>query len=122
VSLMGPPRPSPKLEKPVKTKRLKDFIHTLVCLLCKRPHPQQHHLLRCPSRHGQHAAGHQHSVPLCRDHHEELHLGPGTEIGFCERHDLDLLEIANFIFDNTGKTDTVINRIMEIANHDAVSN
>ena len=103
--------PIPKRPKPIKDKKHSKFLHELVCLCCGAVELVQHHLLRCPSRHGQYRAGDQHSVPLCRRHHDELHLGAGTENGFSERYGLDLLTISNALWENTGDYEKCLNII-----------
>ena len=92
----------PKRPKPVTSKAHVSFLHSLICCICGNNAVEQHHILRAPSRHGTKRAGDQHSLPLCGPHHRELHLGDNTENGFAERHNVSLLEIADFLYQNTG--------------------
>lgn len=89
-----------------KRPRAKDpehlaFIASLVCAVCGAPGPVPHHLLRGVVRGMGMRAGDQWVVPLCPEHHRELHAG-GNETEFFIRYGIDPKALAYALYDCTG--------------------
>jgi hypothetical protein len=103
LTYFGTHGPSPKAEKPVKDKLHLAFVASLGCVLTGLMDVAVHHLLKAPSRHGQHKAGDQHTVALRKDLHVALHDVWGDEAAFFTHHGVpEYLELANGIYANSG--------------------
>lgn len=71
-----------------QNRRFLDFVRSLPCLICQKTCGQAHHLLRT----GEHSMGKRspdrYAVPLCWEHHDELHR-LGDEALFFMRYGID---------------------------------
>ncbi len=65
-------------------------IRSLPCLVCQHP-AEAHHLMIVGGRGGKLKSGDEHAVPLCHQHHMELH-GMGNEYRFWDKHGVDPIE------------------------------
>jgi hypothetical protein len=69
-------RPAPKPQKPVKNKLHLARVAELPCVICGRWPVQVHHVIM--GRHAQRRSSDNETIPLCREHHDELHAGKAT--------------------------------------------
>ncbi len=99
----------PKRPRPKDPEHLA-FIASLVCAVCGAPNPVPHHLLRGVVRGMGMRAGDQWVVPLCPEHHRELHAG-GNETEFFIRYGIDPQALAYALYDCTGDADAGLTMI-----------
>ena len=93
--------PVPKGIKPgrMKPKRLVDRVHRAYvakqpCCCCGALSVEVHHLLRADPKRGMgRKAGDNFTVPLCPEHHRNLHMA-GNEVEFLSRYCVDGLALA----------------------------
>jgi hypothetical protein len=69
---------APKPQKPIRgtaeAKRYMDFVAQVACVCCSRHGVQVHHCIH--GRFSQSRASDFDTIPLCKPHHDELHLHP----------------------------------------------
>jgi hypothetical protein len=66
----------PKPQKPRRDARHMARVAELPCVICGRHPVQVHHVIH--DRHAQRRAADTETIPLCPDHHRELHAGSAT--------------------------------------------
>jgi hypothetical protein len=89
-------------------KRLRDkahlkFVASQPCLICGRQPSDPHHLRFAQPRGIGVKVSDEFTVPLCRGHHRQLHQA-GNEVAWWERLQINALEIANGLWEQTHVT------------------
>ena len=92
----------PRLSKPsrLRSKKRMQAARDLGCAICKNPVADAHHLRTVG--HKRAAAlknGDDYTIPLCRKHHDELHMF-GDEKLFLDLHGVDVLKLLSEIKEN----------------------
>jgi hypothetical protein len=107
-----PPAPEqhpPQIDKSVlaiaEPKRLRDkahlrFVAAQPCLICAYPHSDPHHLRFAQPRALGLKVSDEFTVPLCRDHHQQLHQA-GNEVAWWHQVHIKPLEIATQLWEKS---------------------
>ena len=88
--------------KPVRSKKHLEHLRGMPCMLCRAP-GEAHHLLRAGGKGMGMKAGDDKCVPLCHDHHMQLH-GNGDERDFFELHGWEyekVVHLAEVLYQQT---------------------
>jgi hypothetical protein len=106
-----------RIDKSVLTiaepKRRRDKAHlryvaTQPCLICSRQPSDPHHLRFAQPRALGLKVSDEFTVPLCRGHHRQLHQA-GNEVAWWDDLDIDALEIAKGLWDETHGRQSPVN-------------
>jgi DNA recombination protein Rad52 len=86
-------------------KRLRDkahlrFVASQPCLICAYPHSDPHHLRFAQPRALGLKVSDEFTVPLCRDHHQQLHQA-GNEVAWWHQVQIKPLEIARQLWEKS---------------------
>jgi len=115
---LAPPGPAfspPKIDKSqlniAEPKRLRDkahlkFVASQPCLVCGRQPSDPHHLRFAQPRALSLKVSDEFTVPLCRGHHRQLHQN-GNEVAWWENLQINALEIARHLWEQTRPTSTM---------------
>jgi hypothetical protein len=74
MTLHAVPKPAKPVRGTAAAKRYMDLVAQLACVCCGRFGVQVHHVTM--GRFSQRRAGDFDTIPLCKTHHDELHLLP----------------------------------------------
>jgi hypothetical protein len=105
----------PKIDKSqlniAEPKRLRDkahlkFVASQPCLVCGRQPSDPHHLRFAQPRALGLKVSDEFTVPLCRGHHRQLHQN-GNEVAWWENLQINALEIARHLWEQTRPTSTM---------------
>ena len=77
---------------PIRDRAHMARVAQQVCLICRLPHPQVHHIRECFPRTMGVRVGDDKTVPLCPTHHAELHM-TNTD-AFWRRYGVDPVQWA----------------------------
>lgn len=74
----------------MRSKKHLDYIRQLPCACCLRDrsdqHREAHHLLRDSGKGLGMKAGDEHTIPLCTQHHNDLHQSGDEKVFFAKYH------------------------------------
>jgi hypothetical protein len=105
----APEQPTNRIDKSALTigepKRLRDkghlrFVASHPCLVCGRQPSDPHHLRFAQPRALGLKVSEEFTVPLCRDHHRQLHQA-GNEVAWWHDLDIKALEVAKRLWDES---------------------
>lgn len=93
-------RPNPKPSKRIRDKKHMAAIREGGCSICGNPVADAHHLRIVGHQRGLGVKnGDNFTIPLCRLHHDELHMY-GDERLFLDMHGIDGVSLANQLWRN----------------------
>lgn len=81
------------MKRSVNKKHLR-FVASHPCCVCRRSPCQAHHPISCDSRRKFGKSHDWEAVPLCPEHHAELHDSIGSEEKFKYKYDVNFHEVA----------------------------
>ncbi len=123
----APALPPGRIDKSVLTigepKRLRDkahlkFVASQPCLICGRQPSDPHHLRFAQPRAIGMKVSDEFTVPLCRGHHRQLHQA-GNEVSWWDDLDINALEIARGLWEQTHPRVAGGHTSMEVTSGDA---
>jgi len=116
-----------RIDKSVLTiaepKRLRDkahlrFVASQPCLVCRHQPSDPHHLRFAQPRALGLKVSDEFTVPLCRDHHQQLHQA-GNEVAWWHNLGINALEVAKGLWDQTRAQHGHVNQQIQTATADA---
>ena len=88
-----------------RSKAHRAFVSAQPCLICKRTPCDAHHLKFAQTKMLGRKVSDEFTVPLCREHHQDLHLR-GNERAFWANAQVDALAIAKALWQTSPVPDT----------------